>query len=250
MCTDKLRTIEDYLSQFKLDDSLLFLNHLLGVTRGYTCDEDLLNKIVVPKVPVLPHHVHLIAKLLMLNASNLGAYPMNWEGFQFVRGMCIDLDDPIVNDPNWINSDPSGFFERVLSQQVGPQYRMPLQKFGLALGLFRDVGIVEYPQRYDLKRELEAELGISVEQFMGLGHVAFGLNRANQGGIPCTGTFTKEYLTDAFIQGLAFCVPELWGPFLERVACNREKFRELSNLLEYVVEDAIHHACFERRFLV
>ncbi len=150
---------------------------------------------------------------------------MDWEKFQFARGMCIDLDDPIVDDPNWPNSDPSGFFERVLSQQVGPQYRMPLQKYGLALGLFRDVGIVDYPHHYDLKRELEAELGISVEQFIGLGQVACGLSKASHGGVPCIGTFTKEYLTDACIQGLAFCIPANWGPFLERVACNRDRFR-------------------------
>ena len=81
MHPSKLKNIEHYLSQFKLDDSLLFLNHLLGVTRGFSSDNALLGEIAKSSLPVLPHKAHFIAKLLLLNASDLGRTPMEWEQF-------------------------------------------------------------------------------------------------------------------------------------------------------------------------
>lgn len=240
MHSSKLKNIENYLSQFKLDDSLLFLNHLLGVSRGFSSDDALLGQIKKSSLPVLPHNAHFIAKLLLLNASNLGRTPMGWEQFLYAQRLCVDLDDPITEDPNWSSCDPSGFFERLLAQQVGPQNRMLPQKYGLALGLFRDVGTVEYPQRFDLRQELESVLGISVEQFIGLGHVTFALRRASHADIPCMGTFTREFLTLAFKQGLSFCVPEVWEPFFRRVAVHRDVFRKIANRPEYVVEDENH----------
>lgn len=240
MHSSKLKNIENYLTQFKLDDSLLFLNHLLGVSRGFSSDAALLCKIKKSSLPVLPHNAHFIAKLLLLNASNLGRTPIGWEQFLYAQRLCVDLDDPITEDPNWSSCDPSGFFERLLAQQVGPQNRMLPQKYGLVLGLFRDVGTVDHPQRFDLRQELESVLGISVEQFIGLGHVTFALRRANYAGIPCMGTFTREFLTLAFAQGLSFCVPEVWEPFLRRVAVHRDEFRKVANRLEYVVEDENH----------
>jgi hypothetical protein len=240
MHSSKLKNIEDYLSQFKLDDSLLFLNHLLGVSRGFSSDDALLGRIKKSSLPVLPHNAHFIAKLLLLNASNLGRTPMGWEQFLYAQRLCVDLDDPITEDPNWSSCDPSGFFERLLAQQVGPQNRMLPQKYGLALRLFRDVGTVEHPQRFDLRQDLEAILRISVEQFIGLGHTTFALSGANYAGIRCMGTFKKELLTLGFAQGLSFCVPEVWGPFLRRVAVHRDEFRKVANQPEYVVEDENH----------
>jgi hypothetical protein len=236
----KLKNIENYLSQFKLDDSLLFINHLLGVARGFSSDDALLWKIKESSLPVLPHNAHFISKLLLLNASNLGRTPMGWEQFLHAQRLCVELDDPISQDPNWSKCDPSGFLERLLSQQIGPQNRVLPQKYGLALRLFRDIGTVEHPQRFDMKRELESTLGISVEQFIGLGHTTFALCGAKHSGVRCTGTFTRELLTVAFAQGLSFCIPDVWGPFLGRVAVHRDEFRKIANRPEYLVEDENH----------
>lgn len=240
MHSSKLKKIENYLCQFKLDDSLLFINHLLGVARGFSSDDALLCKINQSSLPILPHIAHFISKLLLLNASNLGRTPLGWEQFLYAQRLCVDLDDPITQDPNWSKCDPSGFFERLLAQQIGPQNRILPQKYGLALRLFRDVGTVEHPQRFDMKQELESTLGISVEQFLGLGHTTFALSRANCGGIPCMGTFTREFLTLAFAQGLGFCVPEVWEPFLRRVAVGRDEFRRIASSPEYFVGDENH----------
>lgn len=223
-----LQGLQDELSSFKLDDSLLFLNHLLGVSRGFTTDPVLGPVIDKAHPPVLPHLIHFLAKHLLLHASNLGVRTMNWDDFCRLRAMCVDLDDPIQHDPNWKHADPSGFFERILTQQIAPQRRNLIQKYGLALGLFRDVGPVDWPQPYDLRSDIESELQIPLEQFMGMGHVTFALRTAKHQNNECIGTFTPMMLAEAFRQGIEFCIPEVWTPYLDRVSCTRDEFRSTS----------------------
>ncbi len=234
---DQLQQIEAAASRLKLDDSLLFLNHILGVSRDFTSDPKLERSIRDAHPPVLPHFVHFLAKQLLLNASDLGTTTLGWDQFQHLTGLCIGLDDPIQHDPNWKHADPSGFFERLLAQQIRSQNRNTLQKYGLALGLFRDVGTVEWPKSYDLRLEIENELGMAVESFMQLGQVALALRTASLNGNKCIGTFTPMMLAEAFRQGITCCVPELWTPFLERVSCDRDRFRQLANENFYFVED-------------
>jgi len=224
----KLRDIQEYLSTFKLDQSLLFLNHMLGVSRGFTADPLLGPVIEEAHPPVLPHVIHFLAKQLLLHASNLGVHRMNWEAFRRLSGMCIDLGDPIQLDPEWQHADPSGFIERMLAQQVAPRRGNPIQKYGLALGLFRDVGSVDWPKPYDLRADMESELRIPLEQFMGMGHVTFALRAAKHQNSECIGSFTPMMLAEAFRQGIEFCVPEVWTPYLDRVSCTRDEFRAIS----------------------
>lgn len=239
---DKFQMIETAVRTLKLDDSLLFLNHLLGVSRGFTTDpalQELMKKTKEEKNRplVLPHVVHFIARQLLLHASNLGLSTLTLEQFNLLTSICIDLDDPIQHDPNWKNSDPSGYFERLLSHQLVPQMQNTVQKYGLALGLFRDVGITEWPHNYDLRTEIETELGMSVETFMAMGFVTSALRTASHFGNKCIGTFTPMILAEAFAQGLAFCVPEVWTPFLSRVSCTRDTFRSVAKQDEYDVSN-------------
>lgn len=224
----KLRKIQDELISLKLDDSLLFLNHLLGVSRGFTTDTVLGSFIDEADPPILPHIIHFLAKQLLINASNLGVRTMNWEEFRRLSETCIELDDPIQHDPNWKQADPSGFLERMMAQQITPQRRNLIQKYGLALGLFRDVGHVDWPKSYDLRSDIESELQIPLEQFMGMGHVTFALRTAKHQKKECIGTFTPMMLAEAFRQGIEFCVPEVWTPYLDRVSCTRDEFRKES----------------------
>lgn len=234
---EQLQQIRAETSRLKLDDSLLFLNHVLGVRRGFTSDPELEPLIRDAHPPVLPHIVHFLTKQLLLNASDLGTTTLGWYQFQHLMGLCIDLDDPIQHDPTWKHADPSGFFERLLSQQINPQNRNILQKYGLALGLFRDVGTIEWPKGYDLRSEIEDELGMAVDSFMQLGQIALSLRTASLNGNKCIGTFTPMILAEAFQQGIKCCVPELWTPFLERVSCDRDRFRQLADKDFYFVED-------------
>ncbi|MHC4400749.1 MAG: hypothetical protein ACYTG0_13820 [Planctomycetota bacterium] len=153
--------------------------------------------------------------------------------------MCIELDDPIQHDPNWKHADPTTFFVRVFAQQLTPQRRNMLQKYGLALGLFRDVGVVEWPSRYNLRAEIEAELEIPIEHFMGMGHVTFALRTAEHQGNKCIGTFTPMMLAKAFRDGIALCVPETWTRFLDRVSCDRDEFRRVAQEEPYKVRDSL-----------
>lgn len=233
----QLRQIASSVSRLKLDDSLLFLNHVLGVSRGFTTDSKLEHLIKDAHPPVLPHVVHFLAKQLLLHASDLGTMSLGWEDFQQLTNLCIGLDDPIQHDPDWKHADPSGFFERLLAQQIGPQNRNVIQKYGLALGLFRDVGIVSWPKSYDLRTDIETELGMPVGQFMALGQVALSLRTANLNGNKCIGTFTSMMFAEAFVQGIKCCIPEQWGPFLDRVSCDREKYRRIATEGFYCVDD-------------
>lgn len=240
---EQYRAIEEAVCPLKLDDSLLFLNHLLGVSRGFTTDPELEQSLARAREDknrplVLPHIVHFIAKQLLLHSSNLGVSTMTWDQFSWLTSLCIDLDDPIQHDPNWTQADPSGYFERVLSHQIVPQMQGMVQKYGLALGLFRDAGIVEWPQQFDLRTEIETEIGMSVETFMAMGHVAFALRAASHWGNKCIGTFTPMILAEAFAQGFEFCVPEVWTPFLNRVACTRDTFRRVGKQAEYDVSQS------------
>ena len=79
--------------------------------------------------------VHFLAKQILLHASNLGIYPLDGPRFIRLQDLYFQLDDPIAHDPTWKDADPTGFFERLLAQQLPSQRRNVLQKYGLALAL-------------------------------------------------------------------------------------------------------------------
>jgi hypothetical protein len=234
-CEKKLKRIQDEVGRLKLDDSLLFLNRVLCASR----DRNLKFEAAKVTIPVFPHIVHFLTKQLVLHASNLGIRTMTWDDFRRLNEMCVDLDDPIQHDPNWKYADPTTFFLRLFAQQLVPQERNMIQKYGLALGLFRDVGLVEWPKPYDLRSEIEAELGMTLEQFMGMGHVTFALRAAGPPGKKCLGTFTPIMLAEAFQQGITLCTPEVWTPFLERVSCDAERFRRVAESEDYKVHESL-----------
>lgn len=246
-----LIAIQDEVKQLKLDDSLLALNHFLSASRQLTSDPSLERKMGELKFRPPAYIVHFLAKQVLLHASTFGHATLTWPRFVRLMDLCISLDDPIQHDPNWKEADPNGFFERILSQQIPPQAIRPLQRYGLALGLFRDVGVVEWPEKYDLRAEVESEVGLTVEQFITMGFVCHSFQQASHQAHKCMATFTPMYLAEAFGKGLEICVPEVWTPFLERAACDCMRFREVSNLPLYKVSES-HFVQFEfnalRRF--
>jgi hypothetical protein len=63
---------------------------------------------------------------------------------------------------------------------------------------------------------------MTIDEFMALGVVCGALRIADFS----VGTFTADYLTDAYSQGIRVCVPERWGPFLRRICCTPRQFRQ------------------------
>jgi hypothetical protein len=224
-----LEKIHDELGHLKLDDSLLALNHFLSVSRRFANDSQLEAQIGKREIGLPPYIVHFLAKQLLLHASNVGRQSLDWPTSNRLIELCTSLDDPIQHDPNWKHADPTGFFERALSQQLPAQAMRPIQSYGLALGLFRDLGVVSWPERYDLPSEIEQELGVPVEQFIALGQVCLSLRQASHNGKKCMGTFRQMLLAEAYSQGIHVCVPEVWRPFLARVACRPDVFRNIAN---------------------
>jgi hypothetical protein len=127
----------------------------------------------------------------------------------------------------------------MLSQQLPSQRRNMIQKYGLALGLFRDAGKVEWPLAYDLRADIEKELGISIERFMQMGLLCCALSQASLIGQQCRGTFTYMYLVEALRQGISISVPEVWTRFLAKASCDRDTFRIVSGQDLYRVKDAV-----------
>ncbi len=235
-----LERIQAEIRLLKLDDSLLFLNHILAVARGERQDPVLEQHVGSRKARAPAFVVHFLAKQILLHASNLGVYPLDGPRFIRLQDLYFKLDDPIVHDPTWKDADPTGFFERLLAQQLPSQRRNMIQKYGLALGLFRDAGPVRWPVAYDLKDDIERELGTPIEQFMAMGHLAYALRRASLNGHECNGTFDHMYLVEAFRQGFEFSTPEVWRTFLTRAACGRDAFRVACQNDLYRVKDALY----------
>ena len=233
-----LERLQHEVSRLKLDDALLFLNRLLTAARGEQPDPDLEPVLRARNARAPAFVIHFLAKQLLLHGSNLGPHPLDGRRYLRLLDLYFQLDDPIVGDPDWPTADPSGFFERMLAQQLPAQRRDALQHYGLGLGLFRDVGPVGTPAPYDLRADLEGRLGMAVEEFMAMGFLCSALQRASHGGRPCRGTFDHMYLAKAHIQGVRVSRPEIWSNFLSRVACDRDGFRRVCENPLYRVRDA------------
>ncbi len=239
-----LERIQDELRSLKLDDSLLFLNHVLAVARGEMQDVALEREIRTRKARAPAFVIQFLAKQLLLHGSNLGAYALDGPRFTRLQDLYFQLDDPVARDPTWKHADPTGFFERLLTQQLPSQRRNSIQKYGLALGLFRDAGPIRWPVFYDLRQAIQNELGLPVDQFMTIGHLCCALRRASLNGHECHATFDHMYLVEAYRLGFEICVPEVWAKFLAKVSRNRDNFREVCDRELYRVKDP-QYAQFE-----
>src|SRR5207247_4966650 len=89
----------------KLDDSLLFLNHVLAVARGERKDPVLEQHVRSRKAKAPAFVVHFLAKQILLQSSNLGIYPLDGPRFIQLQDLYFQLDDPIVHDPTWKDAD-------------------------------------------------------------------------------------------------------------------------------------------------
>lgn len=223
--TERLQRLRNEIALLQLEPSLLFLNRALARERARARKAS-----GPPEAPglVLPHVVRFLAGELLALASPLGPVTLSNERFEDLCSQVVELDDPIQLDPRWPSSDPTGALERMLGLQVRAQDRLIQQQLGLALGLFRDVGPVATPKPFDLRVELEAELGVSLESFMQFGFLASGLRSVGQGKTAAAGTFTFRELTEAYVQGFECCTPEVWTAFLRISARTLEEFRELA----------------------
>ena len=227
--------IRRMLQAAKLDDSLLFLSRLLAVLRKEVSDPELERWISRLKNRSPEFVIHFVAKWLLLEASNLGPYVLDWHIYKQIQDLYFKIDDPIVHDPEWKNSEPPGFFERMLGNQFPVQNRFKTRDIGLPLALFRDAGTPSRPGDYDLKTDLEAELGMPIEEFIAMGYLCAAARFA--AGV--RGTFTPMYFAEAFHQGISWCTPQAWEPFLRRVSCTRDDFRACHIRPEYRVEDPL-----------
>ena len=235
--TGPLDYIRRTLQKAQIDDSMLYLAHLLSVIRGEISDPAIERRLSRLKTRPPEFLVHFIAKWLLLEAEEPSLYVIDWDRYKHLQDLYFQIDDPIVHDPAWIEAETSGFFERMYGHQIPIQERVTTRDIGLALALFRDCGTPKKLGEYDLKAELESELGVGIEYFIAMGSLAYCAKLATYQGIRVRGTLDSKYLQKAHREGIAWCTPEVWLPFLRRVVCTRDEFRNSRSRKGYQVED-------------
>jgi hypothetical protein len=224
--TAPLDEIRSVLQKADIDDSMIFLAHLLAVIRGEASDPLLEHRLSRYRSSPPEFFVRFLAKWLLIEAQEPGLYQLDWPRYKRLQDLFFQIDDPMVGDPDWVNAEPTGFFHRQFTLQLPAQERITTRHIGLALALFRDCGTPQISGEYDLKADLERELGVSIEQFMAMGHLVFCASMAKHRRTPVRGTLTPGYLRKALGEGIEWCVPEIWQPFLDRVACTPQAFRD------------------------
>lgn len=212
--------IQRELASLRLEDTLLHLNKLLATSRGRLVDPTL-HEIVNSRESGVPAFVvHFLAKHLLLNASNLGPRHPDGQTYLRLHDAYFKLPDPILSDPNWKDSDPTGFLIRIIHSQLRSQRRNPLQMYGIAASLFGNIGSPSLIGGKTFHEHLDSILGMPVETFMRLGFLCQSIQRAG-----CQGVFTHMDLSEAFCQGINCCVPEVWEMFLQKASTDRDGFR-------------------------
>ena len=213
---DKIIAIIDQVSRLQLDSSLLFLNRLLAHSRGQAASEQ--------QFQIFPHHVHAIVKLVLHHSSSLGIEMLTSCKYEDICYKLIALGDPLTEDPEWVEADPTGALQRMWNQQIPAQTTNHFQKIGIALSLFRN-SVSNSPK---LRGMIEEVLEMPVDKFIAMGIMASGATAKVYPGEAGFGIFSTCYLAEAYCQGFCFCVPEVWTPFLARTSCTPEEFRVLS----------------------
>lgn len=219
---------------------MLFLSRLLAAIRGVSNDPALEQRFSRLRTRPPEFVVHFVTKWLLLEGEEPGLYDLGWDQYKRIQDLYFQLDDPIMHDPDWVESESSGFFERMFGLQLPAQERYSTRDFGLALRLFRDCGTPRCPDEYDLPSELEGELGISVEQFMAMGFLSMYDVRASVDGVGVRGTLNLKSLERAHREGVFWCTPDAWEPFLKRVVCTPESFRACRSRKGYQVDDSTY----------
>jgi hypothetical protein len=241
---DPMGDICRVLKRAKLDDSLLFLSHLLAVIRGNTSDP--LTEARFKRLQNRPPEfiIHFLAKWLILESEEPNLYDMNWDRYRRLQNLFFQIDDPIVNDPDWAEAETSGFFERLFTQQTSVQEKLTSREFGLALALYRDCGTPRNNTEFDLKTELESVLTMSIEHFMAMGLLTTRLHLATHNRFPVYGTLRPKLFEKAHKDGIKWCRREIWEPFLQQVACTPDEYRNSRSRPGYRVGD-LRYLTFE-----
>ena len=183
--------IRSTLKKSHVDSSMIYLAHLLAVLRGEATDRILERRFSRLRTYPPEFLVSFIAKWLLLEARHPSLYDLDWDRYKRLQDLYFQIDDPIQHDPEWVNAETSGFFERIFGHQIPAQERVTTRDIGLALALFCDCGTPRHVGEYDLKSDLETELGIPIERFVAMGYLAFCAPLANHQGIPVRGTLSS-----------------------------------------------------------
>ncbi len=233
--------IRESIRQFQREQALLFLNYVLAVSREDVFDANGHAFAKRHQTFPPPFVVHFIAKELILHASDIGVRRLDWPNFEHLYALYFELDDPIAHDLNWKKADPTGFFERLFSQQFPAQNRNFTQKFGLTRGLFRESFDARSATTLSLRSVTERALGVSIDEFMALGFLAHSLRQKEVYGHKCNGTFSYLDLAEAYAQGIRFSHPDAWPSFLKRTSCSPNEFREYSRSSEHAVQNGLYY---------
>jgi hypothetical protein len=208
------------LRQMQVTQSLLFLNKVLAVSRGDINDPE--TSMMLSRIgEVPPFVVYLIVKYLMkYGRANTPTY-LEWRNFPEVLHHAFTL---AIADPISGSSDLQvlGSLVRLTNQQLKRQ--ITAQSYGLAIGLFQDLGPIAGPKPIDLRQEVEAALGMPIELFMRLGHAAHAAACATHGNARLHGTLNLDWLKKAAIDIPMVPWVERWADVARAIALDQKSF--------------------------
>ena len=212
------KTIINQVVSLNLGYGLKYLNHVLSVSRGFTNNPATRQAIAShPNFPVACA-IRFAAKQMLLNCSPFAVAQMSFGRLESIFNAMINMYDPIEGLPTTERMSALAAIERIAQQQFPPQIRVPLQKFGLYLELFRDSEPVE---GFDLKAETEAYLGMSITEFASVGYACLA-GRAVSSGY---GSFTRNYFKDHTAE-LPACTSSNIDRFLQLASATPKGFVE------------------------
>jgi len=153
---------------------------------------------------------------------------MRTEDFKRLFGLLTEIldHDPAMEDPGWVQSDPTGWAIRHLGLQQGVS-DIHLQTYGLAIALFTDDMPRCADEYVDVPARVQELLRMSPAVFMRAGFVAGAVRMANSGRVKLAGTISTD-LVEKCPAEVGAGVADNWTRFIELVSCTPAEFKRKS----------------------
>lgn len=236
MSTIPFDILAERLSSLKLGDTLIYFSRVLKASQNPDIDKTIYAFAQDNPTAITDFKIEFLAKWLIIksNFTSPEIYSptsINQKTFLELITLYEQIDDPIVHDPDFANRNPVEFFIRLGYQQIASQKRILLQSYGSAYLLFQEAAAKLADKiGYNIPERFEQISRLTIRQFMALGQVFFSAHLLHD-------TVTPKHLENAHKQGVGILTSENVENFLNLVACDYQRFRQVASQKPYAVDD-------------
>lgn len=228
--------IKRNLEDFKIDDTLVFLNYLLHASKDPKINPEIYRFEKIHPGAITDFKIEFFSKWVIICSnftSNNIISPkvFDWPAYLRLSELYNQISDPFVTNEKNKRESPINLFIRMLFQQLPGQQRIMLQSYGSASLLYESAG---NRADYNIPNEFEKITGLNIRQFMQLGMV---LSSAKQGPYKTTGTLNQAWLDKGLEVGIEVLKKEKILNFLNVASCNYDVFRSTAKETPFRIED-------------